>query len=255
MKTLRKVLVVDDDPVVGRSFHRVLSNKGYAVVTAADGAEALAKIAAEDYDVVYTDIRMPGMDGIEVAENIKGRRPWLPIVIVSGYATAENEARAKAAGVSAVLRKPLSPEMIENSARDALLEKEAGELAVAVAVGTTAAPMPAALPAAAPVAAAREPIGKLKTLALLLAAPFAGLAYVILFPIAGLATLVGVTLWEGAKRVAERVSHVGTFARNVGLFIAAPFIGLAYAIALPFVGVGMLVWLGARALFDHGEPR
>ena len=45
-------------------------------------------------------------------------------MIVSGYATAENEARAKAAGVSAVLHKPLSPQMIENSARDALLEKE-----------------------------------------------------------------------------------------------------------------------------------
>ena len=109
MNTLRKFLVVDDDPVVGKSFDRVLSGRGYAVVTARDGPEALAKMAAEKYDVVYTDIRMPGMDGIAVAEHIKKHQPWLPVVIVSGYATAENEARAKAAGVSAVLHKPLSP--------------------------------------------------------------------------------------------------------------------------------------------------
>jgi CheY-like chemotaxis protein len=117
MKTLRKILVVDDDPVVGRSFDRVLTGWGYAVVTARDGDEALRKIAAEEYDVVFTDIRMPGMDGIAVAEHIRDRQPWLPVVIVSGYATAANEARARAAGVSAVLHKPLSPEMIEAGAQ------------------------------------------------------------------------------------------------------------------------------------------
>ena len=67
MNTLRKFLVVDDDPVIGKSFDRVLSGRGYAVVTAKDGPEALRKMADEAYDVVYTDIRMPGMDGIEVA--------------------------------------------------------------------------------------------------------------------------------------------------------------------------------------------
>ncbi len=47
MNTLRKILIVDDDPVVGKSFDRVLSGRGYVVVTASDGAEALRKIAAE----------------------------------------------------------------------------------------------------------------------------------------------------------------------------------------------------------------
>ena len=128
MKRCAKVLVVDDDPVVGKSFDRVLSGRGYAVVTASDGDEALRKIAAEEYDVVFTDIRMPGMDGIAVAEQIRERQPWLPVVIVSGYATAENEARARAAGVSAVLHKPLSPQMIEDSARERLLERDAAPM-------------------------------------------------------------------------------------------------------------------------------
>ena len=125
MRTLHKVLVVDDDPVVGKSFDRVLSGKGYAVITARNGQEALNKLEAEDYDVVFTDIKMPGMNGLEVAERVKAKRPWLPVVIVTGYGTPANEARAEAAGVSGFLRKPLSPEMIEGSTQKAVLEKEA----------------------------------------------------------------------------------------------------------------------------------
>ena len=73
MTASRKVLVVDDDPAVRKSFDRVLSSKGYAVITAESGEEALRKLSDEQYDVVYTDIRMPGMSGLEVAEQIKAR--------------------------------------------------------------------------------------------------------------------------------------------------------------------------------------
>jgi CheY-like chemotaxis protein len=101
MSALRKVLVVDDDPVVGNSFSRVLSDKGYVVITAANGDEAMAKLQAEQYDVVFTDLRMPGMTGVEVAENVRARHPWTPVVIVTGYGSRTSEARARAAGVSA----------------------------------------------------------------------------------------------------------------------------------------------------------
>ena len=103
MTALRKVLVVDDDPVIGKSFDRVLSGKGYAVITAEDGEDALSKLAAERYDVVYADIKMPGMSGLEVAERVKAARPWTPVVIITGHGTAESEARAKAAGVTQVM--------------------------------------------------------------------------------------------------------------------------------------------------------
>ena len=244
MKTLRKVLIVDDDPVVCKSFDRVLSGRGYAVVTVSDGAEALRKIAAEEYDAVFTDIRMPGMDGIAVAEHIKSRQPWLPVVIVSGYATAENEARAKAAGVSVVLHKPLSPEMIENSAREALLEKEA--------VATPAAND--LVPAEAPVASVeRMPevasvLGAWKSLGLIVGAPLLGLAYVVVLPFAGLAALFALPLWYGGKALARRVGGMKTWVKNVALFFAAPFLGLAYVVALPFVGMGMLAWMGVTAV-------
>ena len=64
MNTKTHVLVIDDDAVVGRSFDRVLSAKGYEVDTAMSGAVALKDIEAHHYDVVFTDIRMPGMDGL-----------------------------------------------------------------------------------------------------------------------------------------------------------------------------------------------
>ena len=181
MKAATRVLVIDDDPVIGKSIDRVLASKGYAVICAADGAQALEKLEREDYDMVYTDIRMPGMDGVEVARQIKASRPWLPVVIVTGYGSQASEAEARAVGVSSFLHKPLSPEMIEASAQDALRENVSP---------------PVAQVQAAPAAAEARP---------------------------------------GALR-------------NLGLFFAAPFIGLAYAIALPFVGMGMLAWQGWKAL-------
>ena len=192
MSVLRKVLVVDDDPVVGKSFGRVLSARGYAVITAENGQDALTKLSREDYDVVFTDIRMPGMNGLEVAERVKASRPWLPVVIVTGYGTEAHEARAEAAGVCGFLRKPLSPELIEFSARKALLEQDTAatrqEATEAIEVG-------AALQS---VAAGKD--SALKNIALYIAAPFVVLAYVLLFPFIGLAMLA----WMGARALVKR---------------------------------------------------
>jgi CheY-like chemotaxis protein len=237
MKALRKVLVVDDDPVVTKSFDRVLSTKGYAVVTARNGEEALSKIAAEDYDVVYTDIRMPGMDGIEVAERIKGRTPWLPVVIVTGYGTAENEARAKAAGVSAVLHKPLSPAMIEGSAREVLAQPQIHETAALLET---------------PPAIGREqavPRSAAKTLAFALAAPFIGLAFALAFPFIGL----GIIAKYGAEAAYKQRARILGFIKNVTLFVAGPFIGLLYAALFPVIGLGMLVWAALKARGARAE--
>jgi len=192
MSALRKVLVVDDDPVVGKSFERVLSARGYAVITAEDGHEALTRLSREDYDVVFTDIRMPGMNGLEVAEWVKASQPWIPVVIVTGYGTPANEVRAKTAKVSGFLHKPLSPAMIESSTRQALLERDAAEQGRAAAAATNA-----------------------------VAAPH------------------------------DAAASGGRALKNTALFFAAPFVGLAYILAFPFVGLGMLAWIGVRALMPR----
>lgn len=187
MSALRKVLVVDDDAVVGKSLNRVLSSKGYVVTTAQNAHEALKQIREQEFDVVFTDIKMPGMDGVELAERVKSSRPWTPVVIITVFGTTENESRAKAAGVSDFMRKPLSPEMIEASAARAM-----------------AAPVLAIVQAPEVAPATATPV-----------------------------------------EVLERPNGF----RSLALFFAAPFIGLAYAVVMPLVGVVMLLGLGAKALF------
>ena len=124
MNTKLQVLVIDDDAVVGRSFDRVLSDKGYEVSTALSGEEAMETIRDTDFDVVFTDIKMPGMDGLEVTERIKERCPWTPVVVITGYGTADNEARASVLGVSGFVRKPLTPEIIESVTLKAVKEAD-----------------------------------------------------------------------------------------------------------------------------------
>jgi len=224
---IRKVLVIDDDPVVGKSFDRVLSPKGYAVISAADGTEALARLASEDYDVVYTDFKMPGMDGLEVAKRIKASRPWLPVVIVTGYGTDANEAEARKLGVADFLRKPLSPEVIEESASSAL-------------------PVLPALPAPEPAAALAKsaaPRSFVKSAALFVAAPFIGLAFAVALPFVGL----GLLAWIAGRALAAHWPRAARFAKNLTLFVSAPFVGLAYALAFPFVGIALLALTGVRA--------
>ncbi len=244
MSALRKVLVVDDDPVVGKSFNRVLSGKGYIVVTADDGYDALQKLQSETYDAVFTDLRMPGMNGLEVAERIKARQPWVPVVIVTGYGSKTSEERARAAGVSDFLHKPLSPEMIEDSAAKAM-EWKAPEIA--------AAPAPMTAPAAP--AAQPQPVGAfgtVKNMALFLSAPFVGLVYAVLLPFVGMGMLLSVAGKALMKQAAFR--EVLAYAKFLVKMAVAPFVGLAYIVALPFIGIAMLLWNGGKALIGVRTP-
>jgi CheY-like chemotaxis protein len=251
MKALRKkVLVVDDDPVIGRSFDRVLSEKGYDVSTAPDGPQALASMSREDYDVVFTDIKMPGMDGLELAERIRKTRPWVPVVIITGYGTPANAARAEAAGVWGFLDKPLSPGTIERSTRAALRVIEGGArktereptAALLVPVEAVAEAKPAVV--ASEARAENRAVTVLKSVGLYLAAPFCAIAYMV----ATLFVMLGTLAWIAVRPLAKRLGSIVPFLKNAGLFFAAPFVGLAYVIAFPFVGAGLLLWRAAKAL-------
>jgi DNA-binding NtrC family response regulator len=178
MKTKPQVLVIDDDAVVGRSFDRVLSDKGYEVDTALSGEEGLKDIENTEYDVVFTDIRMPGMDGIEVAERIKAKCPWTPVVVITGYGTTENEAKASVLGVSGFVRKPLTPEIIENITLKAL-EKPVAAAEAANEHEVTSEAVIEQLQGWKKVSRIARNIG------LFFAAPFIALGYVIALPAVG----------------------------------------------------------------------
>ncbi len=238
MTALRRVLVVDDDPAVRKSFDRVLTGKGYAVITAENGEEALRKLNEEKYDLVYSDIRMPGMSGLEVAEKVRARRPWTPVVIITGYGTDIAEERAKAAGVSKFLHKPLSPAMIEDSARDVL--------------AVPAAPAAAAVAAApeAPVAEIAPAGSMLGNILLFFAAPFIGLAYIMAMPFYGLAMLALLAGRVAAKNATVKATAI--VLKHVVMVAAAPFIGLAYVVLFPFIGLALLLWMAGKAVAAKG---
>ncbi len=85
-----------------------------------------------------------------------------------------------------------------------------------------------------------------KNIVLFFAAPFIGLAYIVLFPLAGLVALAVLAGRFAAKYEAVRVT--ATVAKNVGLAVAAPVLGLAYIVLFPVIGLGTLAWIGGRAL-------
>lgn len=99
------VLVVDDEPAVRELVQFFVRHSGHLAETAASGVEALKKIDAGRFDLVFTDLLMPGMNGDELAREIKKRHPALPIVLLTGYAP-----RAIPSGISLVLNKPFSRE-------------------------------------------------------------------------------------------------------------------------------------------------
>ena len=202
---LNRVLVVDDDEVVTKSFERSLPKAKYLVVTAKSGDEALSKMRDGTYDVVFTDIKMSGMSGLELTEQIKAKNSWTPVVIISGYGTKENHERANELGVAGFIDKPLSPESIEAAVEAALVAPAWG-----VATEETKVV---------------GPLQVFKNAGMLVAAPFIGLGYAIAMPFVG----IGALAWFGFKAVAPKL-------KVMGMLVAAPLIGLGYLLSMPFIG-------------------
>jgi two-component system nitrogen regulation response regulator NtrX len=117
-----RILVIDDEAGIRDSMRRTLEYQGYQFVGAATGQEGLALIERDPPDLVFLDIKMPGMDGLEVLERIKAANPAVPVVMVSGHGTAQNAFEARDKGASGFIEKPFSePVLLER------IQKELGE--------------------------------------------------------------------------------------------------------------------------------
>jgi two-component system, NtrC family, response regulator GlrR len=103
-----KVLVVDDDSLNLRLTAKTLGGAGFVPRMAANGEEAVRWIGMEQFDAVVTDVRMPGISGIELLMRIRERLPWLPVIIMSGRVEEDIRAAASTWGVAAVLQKPVN---------------------------------------------------------------------------------------------------------------------------------------------------
>lgn len=112
-----RILVVDDDDAVLKGIRRVLEADGFEVALSADAETALAMVEAEDFDLVLVDVKMPGRDGIWLIQEIKERRPAMPIIATSGYPTMETVADVFEQRVSGFIAKPFTPDELREAVR------------------------------------------------------------------------------------------------------------------------------------------
>jgi DNA-binding NtrC family response regulator len=117
------ILVVDDDPIIREGLKRILEEQGYAVETYASGFLAVERMDETAFDLVITDLKMPGMNGIEVLKHLKALQPEVPIIMITGYSTVDTAVEAMKNGAVDYIAKPFSPEDITEKVRSALEQK------------------------------------------------------------------------------------------------------------------------------------
>jgi two-component system alkaline phosphatase synthesis response regulator PhoP len=109
------ILVVDDEGAIRYSISKTLQRIGYQVHTAASGEEALEMMERQPYDVVLTDIRMPGLTGVDLLARIKQQAPDAVVILLTGYASLETAIESLRLGAHDYLVKPSSSQDIRNS--------------------------------------------------------------------------------------------------------------------------------------------
>lgn len=107
-----KILVVDDDPIARDVVFSILSQEGYYVVSAKDGFEAIDVIRKENFDMLITDLVMPGIDGIELIKSSLKINPELATVIITAYGTLDSALKAIDLGAYDYITKPFKIEEI-----------------------------------------------------------------------------------------------------------------------------------------------
>ncbi len=122
-----RILIIDDEPVIRDLLFDVLSRKGYQVDTAEDGAHGLEMAQKSHYSVVFTDIRMPGMNGVEVYKRLKAISPSSRVIVMTGYGLEEMIQEALDLGAFADVKKPFDLELIYGLAKRAIESAVGGD--------------------------------------------------------------------------------------------------------------------------------
>jgi len=123
MNTKTNILVIDDDEVVRHSLLRTLADEDCDIELAWNGEVALQAMSRKAFDVVLLDLRMPGMDGVAVLEQIKQHWPNTEVIVITGYPAIETAKQAIRLGAYDYLAKPVGPDEVIHAANSALQHK------------------------------------------------------------------------------------------------------------------------------------
>ena len=108
----KPILVVDDEKNIRLTLSQALETLGTQIDAAANGEEALAKLREKEFGLILLDIRMPGMDGLEVLRQVREVRPDIRVIMITAYGTVESAVEAMKLGAVDFLQKPFDPEEI-----------------------------------------------------------------------------------------------------------------------------------------------
>jgi len=193
------VMVVDDEEGVRRSWQRFLEDRGVATMTAPDGASAIDQLSRQPVDVVVSDLRMPGKNGLELLEWLHERQPDTRFIMLTGYGNKRLEWQVRELGAVDYFEKPVSPDVLAHAVERAL--------------------DPQRIPMVPMVALKRSP--------------------------ADITEAAGQNELQEVESLPEEVAIPGTGSpmQTLGLVIAAPFLGLAFVVFLPVIGIAALAWV------------
>ncbi len=116
----QRILIVDDEKNIRLTMTQALQTLGYEISTAVDGQDALKKLAAQEFDLLLLDLRMPGLDGIEVLRRVVRLRPDIRVIIVSAHGTVENAVEVIKLGAVDFIQKPFSPQELRQIVTEVL---------------------------------------------------------------------------------------------------------------------------------------
>ena len=119
-----RIVVIDDEAAIRDSLKMILEYDGYECLLAPSGQAGLACVERDDPDLVFLDVKMPGMDGIEVLRKIRALDELLPVVIISGHGTVSTAVEATRLGAFDFLEKPLSTDRVGVTIRNALSQRQ-----------------------------------------------------------------------------------------------------------------------------------
>ncbi len=121
-----RILVVDDDKNIRSTVSMALKSLDYFVHTAFDGKDAMLQLTGDKYDMIITDLKMPGMNGMELLEQAIAKYPEIRIVLISAHGTVDNAVEAMKLGAVDFLQKPFTPKELRNLVYN-VLETESTE--------------------------------------------------------------------------------------------------------------------------------
>ncbi|MBM4312860.1 MAG: response regulator [Deltaproteobacteria bacterium] len=122
-----QVLLMEDEMNLAKGLAMVMREEGYDVDLADTGQGALDKFGVSEFDLLVADLRLPDMDGMEVVQHVRNKRPRTNVVIITGYPSVSSAVQAVKIGVSDYLRKPFTEDEFKTAVKSALKENESIE--------------------------------------------------------------------------------------------------------------------------------